>query len=110
MQVQPVNRAGRPVAAPDRSVIRWADARAAATKQLLVKFEVFFSSRVLHARGDRDMGGLDRALAQDRELLEDESQIGIGLYQIEHVGAELRAMMPWLKPVDKRPEIAETKM
>jgi ketol-acid reductoisomerase len=31
-------------------------------------------------------------------------------HQIEHVGAELRAMMPWLKPVDKRPEIAETKM
>ena len=30
-------------------------------------------------------------------------------HQIEHVGAELRAMMPWLKPVDKRPEIAETK-
>lgn len=29
-------------------------------------------------------------------------------HQIEHVGAELRAMMPWLKPVDKRPEIAET--
>jgi len=31
-------------------------------------------------------------------------------HQIEHVGADLRAMMPWLKPVDKRPEIAETKM
>ncbi|HET9999789.1 MAG TPA: ketol-acid reductoisomerase [Ktedonobacteraceae bacterium] len=30
-------------------------------------------------------------------------------HQIEHVGADLRAMMPWLKPVDKRPEIAETK-
>ena len=30
-------------------------------------------------------------------------------HQIEQVGAELRAMMPWLKPVDKRPEIAETK-
>jgi ketol-acid reductoisomerase len=30
-------------------------------------------------------------------------------HQIEQVGADLRAMMPWLKPVDKRPEIAETK-
>ena len=30
-------------------------------------------------------------------------------HQIEHVGADLRAMMPWLKPVDKRPEIAEPK-
>jgi ketol-acid reductoisomerase len=30
-------------------------------------------------------------------------------HQIEHVGADLRAMMPWLKPVDKRPEITETK-
>jgi ketol-acid reductoisomerase len=30
-------------------------------------------------------------------------------HHIEHVGADLRAMMPWLKPVDKRPEIAETK-
>jgi ketol-acid reductoisomerase len=27
-------------------------------------------------------------------------------HQIEQVGSELRAMMPWLKPVDKRPEIA----
>ncbi|RAQ95225.1 ketol-acid reductoisomerase [Thermogemmatispora tikiterensis] len=26
-------------------------------------------------------------------------------HQIEQVGSELRAMMPWLKPVDKRPEI-----
>ncbi|HVB72679.1 MAG TPA: ketol-acid reductoisomerase [Ktedonobacteraceae bacterium] len=31
-------------------------------------------------------------------------------HQIEHVGAELRAMMPWLKPVDKRPEITEKKL
>jgi ketol-acid reductoisomerase len=30
-------------------------------------------------------------------------------HQIEQVGADLRAMMPWLKPIDKRPEIAETK-
>ncbi|HZS79627.1 MAG TPA: ketol-acid reductoisomerase [Ktedonobacteraceae bacterium] len=30
-------------------------------------------------------------------------------HQIEQIGSELRAMMPWLKPVDKRPEIAEAK-
>ena len=30
-------------------------------------------------------------------------------HQIEHVGRELRSMMPWLNPVDKKPEIAETK-
>jgi ketol-acid reductoisomerase len=30
-------------------------------------------------------------------------------HQIEHVGRDLRAMMPWLKPVDKKAEIAETK-
>ena len=29
--------------------------------------------------------------------------------QIEQIGAELRSMMPWLKPIDKRPEIAEAK-
>jgi ketol-acid reductoisomerase len=29
-------------------------------------------------------------------------------HQIEQIGSELRAMMPWLKPVDKRPEIAES--
>jgi ketol-acid reductoisomerase len=28
-------------------------------------------------------------------------------HQIEQIGSELRSMMPWLKPVDKRPEIAE---
>lgn len=30
-------------------------------------------------------------------------------HQIEHVGGELRAMMPWLNPANKKPEIAETK-
>ena len=30
-------------------------------------------------------------------------------HQIEHVGRELRSMMPWLNPVNKKPEIAETK-
>src|SRR5712692_9794003 len=30
-------------------------------------------------------------------------------HQIEQVGSELRAMMPWLNPVNKKPEIAETK-
>jgi ketol-acid reductoisomerase len=30
-------------------------------------------------------------------------------HQIEHVGRELRAMMPWLNPVAKKPEIAENK-
>ena len=30
-------------------------------------------------------------------------------HQIEHVGRELRAMMPWLNPAAKKPEIAENK-
>ena len=30
-------------------------------------------------------------------------------HQIEQVGRELRSMMPWLNPVNKKPEIAETK-
>ena len=30
-------------------------------------------------------------------------------HQIEHVGRELRSMMPWLNPATKKPEIAETK-
>ena len=30
-------------------------------------------------------------------------------HQIEHVGRELRAMMPWLNAPNKKPEIAETK-
>ena len=30
-------------------------------------------------------------------------------HQIEHVGSELRAMMPWLNPANKQPEIAEKK-
>jgi len=30
-------------------------------------------------------------------------------HQIEHVGSELRAMMPWLNAPNKKPEIAETK-
>jgi ketol-acid reductoisomerase len=30
-------------------------------------------------------------------------------HQIEHVGRELRAMMPWLNPGSKKPEIAENK-
>jgi ketol-acid reductoisomerase len=30
-------------------------------------------------------------------------------HQIEQVGSELRAMMPWLNPPAKKPEIAETK-
>ncbi len=30
-------------------------------------------------------------------------------HQIEQIGAELRSMMPWLNPVTKKPEIAETK-
>ena len=34
---------------------------------------------------------------------------GNAQHQIEHVGSELRAMMPWLNPPNKKPEIAETK-
>jgi len=30
-------------------------------------------------------------------------------HQIEQVGAELRSMMPWLNPVNKKAEISETK-
>lgn len=30
-------------------------------------------------------------------------------HQIEHVGREMRAMMPWLKPVQEKAEITETK-
>ncbi|MDQ2905394.1 MAG: ketol-acid reductoisomerase [Chloroflexota bacterium] len=30
-------------------------------------------------------------------------------HQIEHVGRELRSMMPWLNPATKKPEITETK-
>ena len=33
----------------------------AAAEQLLVEVEIFLAGRILHAHGDRDLGGLDRA-------------------------------------------------
>ena len=51
-----------------------------------MKVEIFLAGRILHAHGDRDLRGLDRALAQDREFLQHDLQFRIGLHQIEHVG------------------------
>ncbi len=51
-----------------------------------MEIEIFLAGRILHAHGDRDLGGFDRALAQHREFLEHDLQLGIGLHQVEHVG------------------------
>jgi len=51
-----------------------------------MKLKILFPGRVLHARGYRDMSGLDRSLAQDRKLLEYEFKVGIRLQEFEHVG------------------------
>ncbi len=60
--------------------------RAAAAEELLVELDVFLAGRILHARGDRDVGGLDRALAEHREFLEHEFEIRIGAQEAHHVG------------------------
>src|SRR5262249_26286120 len=58
---------------------------AAAAEKLLVKFHVLLAARVLHARGDCDVGGFDRSFAENRKFLEHELEIWIGLQEIEHV-------------------------
>ena len=51
-----------------------------------MEFEVFLAARILHPRRDRDMGGLNRAFAENRKFLEHEPEIGLRLQEIEHVG------------------------
>src|SRR5579883_1465485 len=58
--------------------------RPAAAEPLGVEVEIFL--RILHARGDRDLGRFHRALAQHRKLLQHDLQLGIVLHEVEHVG------------------------
>ena len=51
-----------------------------------MKFDVLLPVGILHARGNGDAGGFDRAFAKHREFLEHEFEVVVGLYQIEHVG------------------------